>query len=380
MMSPDKHLHIVCLDVPYPADYGGACEMYHKVVAMSKAGVGVTLHCYDYGRGRQPELERWCRAVHYYPRNEGHKGLSLKLPYIVASRAAPGLAENLRMDDAPVLFEGLHTTFPLQAGLLPGRRCFIRLHNLEHEYYAMLAGQVSFGVRRLLYANESRLLRRYERLIADEAVFLTMTEGEADRLRTCTPGADVRCLPAFTGRSRVESLEGAGTFCLYHGNLSVAENENAARWLLKEVFATMELPFVVAGKRPSASLRRLAHRKNNTCIVEDPSSRELEDLVRRAQLHVLPSFSQTGVKFKLLNALYSGRHVLANPAMLTDTGAEGACHVASGPASFREKVSELFRRGFGEDDIRSREAVMQARYCDIRNAERLIAWIWSRGR
>ncbi|NDC79382.1 MAG: mannosyltransferase, partial [Chitinophagia bacterium] len=297
-MSPENHLHIVCLDVPYPADYGGACEMYHKVVAMSKAGVHVTLHCYDYGRGRQPELDRWCRAVHYYPRNEGHKGLSLKLPYIVASRAAPGLVENLCADDTPVLFEGLHTTFPLQAGLLSGRRCFVRLHNLEHEYYSMLSRQVPFGMRRFLYAYESRLLRSYERVIADKAVFLTMTEGEAARFRTCVPGADVRCLLAFTGRSRVESLEGEGTFCLYHGNLSVPENENAARWLLKEVFDRLELPFVVAGKRPSASLRRLAHRKNHTCIVEDPSERELEDLVRRAQVHVLPSFSTTGVKFK----------------------------------------------------------------------------------
>jgi hypothetical protein len=379
-MSPENHLHIVCLNVPYPADYGGACEMYHKVVALSKAGVHVTLHCYDYGRGRQPELDRWCRAVHYYPRNEGHKGLSLKLPYIVASRAAPALTENLCADDAPVLFEGLHTTFPLQSGQLSGRRCFVRLHNLEHEYYAMLAGQVPLGVRRLMYAHESRLLRSYERVIAGKAVFLTMTEGEAERFRSHAPGADVRSLPAFTGKTQVESQEGEGTFCLYHGNLSVPENENAARWLLKEVFAKLELPFVIAGKRPSASLRRLAHRKKHTCIVEDPSARELDDLIRRAQVHVLPSLSTTGVKFKLLNAIFSGRHVLANAPMLIDTGLDAVCHIAGDPISFREKAGELFRRTFEADDIRNRMSLLKGRYCDTRNAERLISWIWSHGR
>jgi len=375
-MSPENHLHIVCLNVPYPADYGGACEMYHKVVALSKAGVQVTLHCYDYGRGRQPELDRWCRAVHYYPRNEGHKGLSLRLPYIVASRAASGLAENLRADDAPVLFEGLHTTFPLQAGLLKGRRCLVRLHNLEHEYYAMLSGQVPFGMRRFLYAHESRLLRSYERAIAGKAVFLTMTEGESARFSASAPGAEVHCLPAFTGRNRVECQEGEGTFCLYHGDLSVPENENAAKWLLKKVFGTLELPFVVAGKRPSASLRRLAHRRNHTCIVEDPSAREMEDLVRRAQVHVLPAFSTTGVKFKLLNAVFSGRYVLANAQMLTGSGLEGVCHVAADPESFRDTLGGLFRRPFNSDEIECRKSLLQERYCDSRNAERLISWIW----
>jgi hypothetical protein len=207
-----------------------------------------------------------------------------------------------------------------------------------------------------------------------------MTEGEADRFRTCAPGADVRYLPPFTGWSRVESQEGEGTFCLYHGNLSVPENENAARWLLKEVFDKLELPFVVAGKRPSASLRRLAHRKNHTCIVEDPSARELEDLVRRAQVHVLPSLSSTGVKFKLLNAVFSGRHVLANAPMLQDTGMEAVCHVGVDAESFRTKLGGLFRRAFKGDDIRSRMSLLQERYSDSRNADRLISWIWSHGR
>jgi hypothetical protein len=379
-MNPDRHLHVVCLDVPYPADYGGACEMYHKVVALSQAGVAVTLHCYDYGRGRQPELDRWCRAVHYYPRNEGHKGLSLKLPYIVASRASPALAERLAADDDPVLFEGIHTTHPLHTGVLAGRRCFVRLHNLEHEYYAMLSRQVRFGIRRFLYALESRLLRPYERSLAGKAVFLTLTEGEVARFRALVPGADARHLPAFTGRNRVSCQAGEGTFCLYHGNLSVPENEQAARWLLREVFGRLELPLVVAGKRPSAALKRLAHSRPHTCIVEDPSARELDDLVRRAQVHVLPSFSETGVKFKLLNAVFAGRHVVADERMVRGTALGASCRVTEGAEGFRREVASLFRTRFREEDILGREALLARRYSDARHADWLISWIWSHGR
>ena len=43
-------------------------------------------------------------------------------------------------------------------------------------------------------------------------------------------------LPVFIPYTQVNSLEGIGTYCLYHGNLSVAENEKAALWLLEKVF------------------------------------------------------------------------------------------------------------------------------------------------
>lgn len=84
-----KQLHIVCLDVPYPTNYGGASEMFHKIRALHAAGVLIHLHVFEYGRGVQPILESHCASVYYYRRMEGHKGLSMKLPYIVASRANP---------------------------------------------------------------------------------------------------------------------------------------------------------------------------------------------------------------------------------------------------------------------------------------------------
>lgn len=379
-MRPDRRLHVVCLNVPYPADYGGACEMYYKIQALAKAGVDITLHCYDYGRGRQPELDRWCRQVYYYPRNQGHKGLSLTLPYIVTSRAHPDLADNLASDDAPVLFEGVHTTYPLYCDLLQGKKCFVRMHNLEHLYYKMLSRHVPWGMRKLVYANESRLLKNYERAIAHKAVLLAMTEEEASLVRTLAPAADVRHLPAFTGRDQPDCLEGEGTFCLYHGDLSVPENDHAATWLLTKVFDQLEMPFVVAGKQPRASLRNLAHRKRHTCIVEDPSARELDDLVRRAQVHVLPSFSQTGVKFKLLHAVFSGRHVLANPQMLTGTSLDRVCHIATDASSFREQTALLFRKRFESADIDRRAQLLNGDYSDQQHAEQLISWLGLRDR
>ena len=97
---------------------------------------------------------------------EGHKGLSMKLPYIVSSRANPELLENLKKDDYPILFEGIHTTYYVHEHALDNRKIFIRLHNAEHLYYKQLARQSRNLWKKIYYLNESRLLYKYEKGIA----------------------------------------------------------------------------------------------------------------------------------------------------------------------------------------------------------------------
>ena len=130
----EKHLHIVCLDVPYPVDYGGVFDLFFKIKYLHAEGVKIHLHCFDYGRGRQPELDKYCEEVNYYCRIGGHKSFSNSLPYIVASRANPQLLKNLKKDDYPVLMEGMHCTYFLQNGSLQNRKTFVRLHNVEYQY------------------------------------------------------------------------------------------------------------------------------------------------------------------------------------------------------------------------------------------------------
>lgn len=350
--------------------------MFNKLRALHAEGVEVILHCYDYGKGRQPALQRYASQIHYYERGTGHKGLSMTLPYIVASRASRELVANLSKDDLPILFEGIHTTYPLHQGLLKGRRCFVRLHNIEHAYYRQMSWHSRDPIRKTYSFFESILLERYERELAGMATLLPISGSEAAKIGKENPSADVRPLPAFIGLGKTESETGMGNFCLYHGNLSVAENEKAATWLLRKVFNDMPVPLVVAGKAPSARLRRLAHREQHTCIVSDPSENEMQDMVKKAQIHVLPSFSDTGVKFKLLNAVFRGRHVLTNETMVAGTGIETACHLANGADAFKSVVTQLYRKPFEEEEVVLRERLREMHYDDGTNARRLISWIW----
>jgi glycosyltransferase involved in cell wall biosynthesis len=375
----ENHLHIVSFDVPYPPDYGGAFEVYFKIRSLSEKGVKIHLHCFEYGRGNPKELEQYCEQVHYYQRNTGHKGLSVSAPYIVSSRANEELIINLEKDNHPILLEGIHCTYFLQLGSLKDRKVIVRLHNVECNYYRQLARQSRSLSKKFFYLREAIMLRKYEKKIAaSKALILAMTEKDAAFYRTELGAKNVDFLPAFIGWDFPLCQEGLGTFCLYHGNLSVPENEKVAIWLLDHVFSNLEIPFVIAGKNPSAHLEKLAHKKKHTCIVANPSDKEMQDLIQKAQMNILPSFTSTGVKFKLLYSVFCGRHCVVNEKMTEGTELGPACHVATTENAFKSIIMQLYRKPFEEEEVQLRENLIHHYYNNGKTAAQLINWIWTK--
>jgi glycosyltransferase involved in cell wall biosynthesis len=357
-------------------DYGGVFDLFCKLKALHDSGIRITLHCFEYGRGRQPELNKYCEEVYYYHRNEGHKGFSTHVPYIVCSRSNPLLAENLLRDQDPILLEGVHCTFMVDGEPFRNRKMILRLHNVEFEYYRHLFHHSSSLWRKLYYYNESRLLKKYESKIAKRLEIVAVSQKDALTYRDLFHAARVHTLPVFIPWEEVRSREGIGTYCLYHGNLGVEENEKAALWLLERVFSEVRIPLVIAGKNPSARLEKLAHAQNHTCLVANPAEDEMADLISKAQINILPSFNQTGVKLKLLNALFNGRHCVVNHATVEKTGLEGACHIVQDEKSMRELIPRLYHLPYSQEEKKKRAAILGALYNNHLNSEKLISWIW----
>ena len=372
----EKHLHIVCLDVPYPVDYGGVFDLFHKIRFLHGAGVKIHLHCFEYGRGEQPALNEYCAEVKYYTRHEGHKGFSTKLPYIVCSRSDRHLLENLLQDDYPILLEGIHCTYLLNDDRFIGRNIVLRLHNVEYQYYRQLYLAEKSLLKKMYYLHESNMLRQYEQRIAGKVKILAVAEKDCQQYRKEFGAKDIALLPVFLPFGEVRSLEGSGCFCLYHGNLSVAENEQAVAWLLKNVFCGLEVPVIISGKNPSARLTRLIGQYPHACLIADPSEEELQDLIAKAQVNILPSFHCTGVKLKLLNALFNGRHVIVNQDVVEGMGLDGICHIADDAEAMRELVTRLYARPFTGREITERKEVLSGHYNNEMNVQKLIEAIW----
>jgi len=372
----DKHLHIVCLDIPYPADYGGVVDLFYKIKSLQQAGIKIHLHCFTKDRKPQEELNKYCETVHYYQRKSSTSSFSFSLPLIVKSRISEELISNLQKDNYPVLLEGIHCTYYLKTGQLGNRKVIVRLHNAEFAYYKQLAKHETNLLKKLYYLNESRLLKKYEKAIANKATFFAVSQQDVDLYKKEFNATDIQFLPVFLPYSYAVGQEGKGCFCLYHGNLAINENEEAVTWLLRNVFSKLTIPFVIAGKNPSKKLEQLAHEHQHTCLVANPSEKEMQDMIGKAHVHVLPSFNNTGIKLKLLNALFNGRHCLVNKAAVEGSGLESFCHVADDVSGFQKNIEALYQQPFTGEEIQQRQQLLLTTYNNETNTLELIRSLW----
>jgi len=370
----EQHLHIISFDVPWPANYGGVIDVYYRVRALSEQGVKVHLHCFEYGRGAQSALD-FCHEVHYYKRDISPLRQLSRRPYIVASRRSEQLVDNLLKDDYPILCEGIHTAAILEEERLRGRAIYVRMHNVEQDYYRLLGQAEQCWWKRCYFRIEARKLERYEPILSRAAGIFAISEKDAATLSARYPA--VTLLPPFCANETVTSLPGTGDYVLYHGNLSVKENEEAAMWLLDNVFSNLSVDCVIAGQRPSERLRQRIAQEPRVALRADLTHDEMSQLIQGAQVNVLVTHQPTGLKLKLLNALYQGRYCVVNGDMLAGTSLDPLCMVANDGPDMVAAIENIWTKPFTEDDIRMRQQTLSVLYDNKANAQRLLECMFS---
>jgi hypothetical protein len=289
------------------------------------------------------------------------------------------LLDRLCRDDHPILLEGVHCTYLLNDPRFDGRRILLRLHNVEYRYYRELYRSERSLLKKLYYLHESILLRAYERRIAGRVKILAVSEKDKEVYRREFGATDIEVLPVFLPFDQVQGKEGTGCFCLYHGNLSVAENEKVVLWLLRNVFGSMEIPFIISGKNPSPRLTRRIYQYPHTCLIPNPTEGELQDLISKAQINILPAFNSTGIKLKLLNALFNGRHCIVTPGAVEGSGLQVTCHVADCAGGVRDLIGQLSGQPFGSEELAQRKKVLGTLFDQDRNLRKLMQFIWPAG-
>jgi len=363
----EQHIHIVTHDVPYPADFGGVIDAFYKIKSLHAIGIKIKLHCFLNKRPKQNILENYCESVTYYQRKVV-AGISITLPYIVASRGDKKLLKNLNKDNFPILFEGIHTTYYLYKNHFNHRKVFLRILNVEHVYYDHLASHEKNILKKIYYSIESKLLKKYEANIANKAIILALSMADEEIFQVLFGSKSILFLPAFLPKNHLTSKYGTGKYCLYHGNLTVNENEKTAIWLTENIFSKIETAFVIAGFNPSNKLKKAAKSYSNISIVTSPSNANMQLLIQNAQVNILPSFNKTGIKLKLLNALYNGRHCIVNHAGIEGSGLNELCFIEETANGFKEKINELFTIPFTAKEMQYRGTALKRLYNNQQNA------------
>ena len=379
-------IHIVAFNVPCPADYGGVIDVYYRLRALSQLGLRVTLHCFTYGRAAAPELESLCEKVYYYRRDMSPLRLLARRPFIVASRHSDLLLQRLSADDHPVLIEGVHGCLMLE-GLrsmererqLPHKTVVVRAHNVEQNYYKLLAQGERRLLKRLYLSIEAGKLRRYERrlTLADAVVAVTDDDTAFFKALGCRSVATVPVFHPEDDQRPGDEVRAAnmpalpeGPYALLHGDLSVADNIWAVHRLLSYL-ADMPYRFVVAGRNPDSDLRRAVARHDNVLLIASPDDATMETLQRNAQCIVLFSRQATGFKVKLMTSLMRGRHCIANSAMVAGSGLGTLCHVADSADGQRRLLQQLMETPFDEGERKARLELLSREHDNAANAQRI---------
>lgn len=352
-----RHLHIISSNCPFPPNQGRSIDVFEKIIAFHRQGIKIHLHHLKCRANHNDikEVNKYCESVNIY---EGETGMNESLRDIT--------------DDFPFLIEGNLCSRISNPAHASARKVLVRFHDLELE-----TCKSSLSARNLL----SKIFLHRKQNNNDPYslypgyVYVCITEKAAEILREEFRLPNVIHVPQFISWHEVKSKQGMGSFCLYHGNLSIPANEKAATWLLEKIFSQVRYPFVIAGKDPSRRIYKLAQLYSHSCIVANPSENEIDDLIQKAHINILPSLNPACGKYKLLHALFSGRHCVTNEMMIKDTELGKACHIANDTRSKIGTIKYLMERRFTEQEVELRKDLL-SRYNNSENILKLIQWLY----
>lgn len=368
----EVHLHIISFDIPYPPNYGGVIDVYYKLKALHGAGVKIHLHCFEYHRDPAPELDKYCYEIHYYPRKTNYLSALNWKPYIIYSRRSKELLKNLCKDNHPILFEGLHSCYYLSYNLLRDRFRIYRESNIEHQYYFHLFKAEKNLFNKIFFFFSSLKLRAFQGKLRNADLILTVSREDNTYLASKFKHVKVEYLPSFHRDDEMHIVPGKGNYLLYQGNLGVAENSKAAVFLIVKVFAGSGLKLVVAGLNPPDHLVRIAKKYDNVTLIPNPTEDKMVDLIKSAHVNVMVTFQSTGLKLKILNALFNGRFCLVNQEMVTGTELAKICEIANDPETIRGKAEELMKRSFTSEMIFERTDLLMKWHSNKENCRTLL--------
>jgi glycosyltransferase involved in cell wall biosynthesis len=370
------HLNIICFDVPFPADYGGAMEEFYKLKALHQLGIKIHLHCFEYGgRKPQPELAQYCESVVYYKRERKLTALFSSTPFIVKTRMHPDLLENLLNNDYPILFDGTHSTGFVNHPVLKDRKRIVRFHNIEWIYYSTLFHAAVKPTEKLFYFTEYKKLRRYDAVLSEADYFSCLSVTDYEYYAAKYAASKVSLEFVFHENETIRCKPGKGNYLLYHGNLAVLDNYSTVMELLSGDLKDCSYQIIIAGKNPDPALAAYMDKKPNMQLIPNPTAEELDELIQNAQICLALAQNPSGIKLKLINSLFQGRWVFSNEHAFAGSGLDDAViDVTDGITA--ALLDKYMQAEFTEADMGKREKLLTEKYSNLYNAKQLVKRIF----
>ncbi len=369
----ERVLHIVSFDNPYPPVYGGIVEVFHKLKPLHEQGISIHLHCFtnqipdDYH-----ELQQVTSKVYFYRNAKKSFDFLSYLPFSVRSRNSRELLVNLEKIPGPILFEGLKTAYLVHKDLLPDRRKFLRLHNVEHHYFAGIAQSESSSFRKWAYKAEAIKFASFEDVIQKFDKVFALSQFENDY--TNKKFGNSVYIPVFHGNDEVLPLEGTGKYALYHGDLRMSDNIRAVRTLIRIFNKIPDMDLVIASGGSEKLVKRLIGKAGNISFKLISNFDDLQRLLVDAHVNVVLSYQKSGTKLKLMASLFNSRHCIINDNIIDDPAVSALCEMANSDEDIAAAIKRL--KNLPYRDFEQRREVLENHMNDFNNARLIIDQIW----
>ena len=367
-----KPLHIISFDNPFPPNYGGVIDVFYKIKSLHQLGFEIYLHCfYEHRNMASDELKAITKNVFLYKKNRNPLFLLSSIPLSITSRFHKDLIQNIDSIQAPILFEGLQTTMIINKTKLGNRKLFLRLHNLESNFYAGMSKNETSFYKKILYYLESKKYSNYQNKIVQFDYVFTLSKQEFEFVKNKTK--KVSYIPVFHGNEVFNSLSEYGNYAFYHGDLRLPDNKKAVSFIICLFKKIPDYKLIIASSNGKEFVENQSNMAKNIEFVSIQNEVHLTSLLANAHINVMLSFQQAGTKLKIVNSLFKSRFCLINMNMVDDERIVNLCEIANTEREFIEKINQLKSQPFTQNS--ERQKVLSAVYNDLDNAKKLESFL-----
>lgn len=328
--------------LPYPPNKGDKIRSFWELKAMS-ARHEVDLFCFydDKDDARYlPDVRQYCRQCYaepispFWSRARSLAAVATHRPfstaYYYSSTMARQIERALQMHayDLIWIFSSPMAQYA-EGSTLPKVVDFVDVDSDKWQQYSKRTHVPSSW----LWAYEARQLARYEDFIAQKfSLSVLCTEAEARILRARVPAAPVYALNNHLDTKYFDpqavpltpEIQALQPYVVFTGQMDYYPNVDAALHFYRDVFPAVraELPqlkFVIAGRNPAASLRKLT---SDSAVRVTGVVPDIRLYLKGAAAAVMPLRLARGIQNKVLEALAMGLPVATSSTLAAALPAE----------------------------------------------------------
>ncbi len=247
--------------------------------------------------------------------------------------------------------EGIHLAIYLKTIRKYSRaKIVLRSHNVEHLIWQRIAANTKNLLKKIYLKIQAKRLKRFElhtinqfdgiASISPTDSTYFQTNGCLKPLANILPGLNIKDYPLNIIRQPVED-------CCIFGALDWIPNQEGLSWFVHQVWPILkkqekQLKLLIAGRNAPEWIKQF----NGNGIqflgeIDDASSFYADHA-----LFLIPLFSGSGIKIKIIEALTYGKTIVATSLALEGTGLKAGVHLlqADDKQSFAEAISSCLHR------------------------------------